>query len=149
MVQQNSKYYLSTSLRTATSTMEVFVAISLLIAASALVGAFVHQVQSGLRDRELSTRCDWELMNAREQIGSWPPERISVEQIQQMPLSDSLSTQLAKAYLTASIQNIEKPMPAKQVTLAIECDLHGQIVQPSILTFWVPSSAETNTEANP
>ena len=129
--------------------MEVLVAISLLAVATALVGGFVHQVQAGLRDRELSTRCDWELMNARERIGSWQTDQISLEKIQQIPISDSLSSHVNNAHLIASIKNIEKPVPATQITLAIECELKGQTVQPSILTFWVPTMDEKNTEANP
>jgi hypothetical protein len=129
--------------------MEVLVAISLLAAATTLVGGFTHQVRSGLRNRELSTRCDWELMNARERIGSWPAEKINLEQIQQLPLSDSLATRANNVYLTAAIRRVEKPLPAMQVTLAIECDVNGQTVQPSNLTFWVPIAAATNAEANP
>ena len=129
--------------------MEVLVAISLLAAATTLVGGFTHQVRSGLRERELSTRCDWELMNARERIGSWPAEKITLEQIQQIPLSDSLTARANNVHLTAAIRNVEKPLPATQITLAIECDLNGQTVQPSILTFWVPVAAATIAEANP
>ena len=129
--------------------MEVLVAIALLAVATTLVGGFVHQVQAGLRDRELSTRCDWELLNARERIGSWRTEQITLEQIRQIPVSDSLTSLVENAHLTASIQDIEKPLPAKQITLAIECDLKGQTVQPSILTFWVTSTAAKNAEENP
>jgi hypothetical protein len=129
-------------LRNAISTMEVVVAIALLAAATTLVGGFVHQVKAGLRDRELSTRCEWELLNARERIGSWPVEQITLQQIQQMPISESLAAQVASARLSAAIQKIEKPVPATQVTLAIECELDGQTVQPSVLTFWVPASVE-------
>jgi hypothetical protein len=130
--------------RRGTSTLEVVVAIALLAAATTLVGGFVHQVKAGLRDRELSSRCNWELMNARERIGSWPVGQITLEQIQQISISKSLTDRVASAHLAATIQQIEKPVPAKQVTLAIECELDGQTVQPSVVTFWVPVSTEGN-----
>lgn len=130
--------------RRATSTLEVVVGIALLAAATTLVGGFVHQVKAGLRARELSARCDWELLNARERIGSWPVGQITLEQIQQIPISKSLTDRVASAHLSAAIQQIEKPMPATQVTLAIECELEGQTVQPSVLTFWVPVSIKGN-----
>lgn len=133
------------SFRRATSTMEVIVAIALLAAATTVVGGFVHRVQKGLRDRELSARFDWELKNTRERIGSWPEEHLTLERIQQIELSKSLlpgDSPETKPRLTASIQKIEKPLPATQITLAIECNLHGQTIQPSIFTFWVPTSVE-------
>ena len=137
------------SLRIATSTMEVVVAIALLAAATTMVGGFVHQVKAGLRDRELSTRCDWELMNARERIGSWPVEQITLQQIQQISLSESLTAHIANAHLSAAIQQIKKPVPAIQVTLAIEGELNEQTIQPSVLTFWVLSiTGETTAEGN-
>ena len=137
------------SLRIATSTMEVVVAIALLAAATTMVGGFVHQVKAGLRDRELSTRCDWELMNARERIGSWPVEQITLQQIQQIPLSESLTAHIANAHLSASIQKIERPQSATQITIAIEGELNEQTIQPSVLTFWVLSiTGETTAEGN-
>ena len=128
--------------RYATSTLEVVVSIALLAAATTMVGAFVHRVKVGLRDREFSTRCDWELINARERIGSWPVDQITLEQIRQIPMSESLTSQNAR--LAAAIQLIEEPVPATQVTLAIECERNGQTIQPSVVTFWVPASAEGN-----
>jgi hypothetical protein len=124
--------------------MEVIAAIALLAAATTTVGQFVHQVKVGLRDRELSTRCDLELSNARERIGSWSTEQIVPEQIQQIPISESLTARVANAHLSASIQQIEEPLRATQVTLAIECEQDGQKIQPSVLTFWVPTSIEGN-----
>ncbi len=135
--------------RAATSTLEVVIAVGLLAAAAWSVGQFVHQVHTGLKERELSTRCDLELMNARERIGSWPVERLTLDQIQQLPLSESLRNQMTDAHLTATIQPIEAPRPATQVTLAIECNHKGQTIQPSVLTFWVPVSATSAAEETP
>jgi len=130
--------------------MEVLVAIALLAAATTMVGGFVHQVKAGLRDRELSTRCDWELMNARERIGSWRVEQITLQKIQQISIAESLIAHIANAHLSAAIQKIEKPQPAIQITLAIECELDGQTIQPSVLTFWVLSpTGESPKEGNP
>lgn len=133
-------YSSATVQRSATSVMEVVVAIALLAAATTMVGGFVHQVKQGLRDRELSARCDWELINARERIGSWPVEQITTEQIQQIPISKPLSDRVVDAHWSSTIQPIEKPRPALQVTLALEFQRNGQTTQPSVVTFWVPLS---------
>ena len=53
-----------------------------------------------------------------------------------------LTTRVANARLSASIQQIEKPLRATQVTLAIEFEQDGQKIQPSVLTFWVPALVE-------
>ena len=127
--------------RSATSVMEVVVAIALLAAASAMLGGFVHQVKQGLRERELSVRCDWELTNARERIGSWPVDQLTTERIQQIPISESLSESVSDAHFSAAIQRIEKPGPAMQITLALECERYGQTIQPSVVTFWVALSS--------
>jgi hypothetical protein len=126
--------------RTATTTMEVVVAIALLAVAATLVGRFVGQVKQGLRDRELTARFEWELLNARERIGSWTADRITLERIQQLPISDALASRLKNARLAAAVQNIETPLPALQVTLGLEGELNGQAIQPAVLTFWVPST---------
>ncbi len=83
--------------------MEMLVAISLLAFAVTAMGQFVSQVSSGLRDRELSARIGWEIMNARERIGSWPIDDITVEQIEQLQVSEPLAKSLTAAKFTARV----------------------------------------------
>ncbi len=130
------------ALRKAATTMEMLVAISLLAFAVTGMGQFVRQVNSGLRDRELSARIGWELLNARERIGTWPKERLTVEQIQKLPVSAALAESLEEAQFTASIVTIATPIRATQITLALECKVLGQPAQPAVLTFWVAAEGD-------
>ncbi len=126
------------TLRTATSTAEVIIAVALLAIAASLVGRFVSQVRSGLRDRELSARVGWELQNARERIGSWSTDEITKERIAQLPVSKAVASKLENARLNATVLRIDSPVVATQVTLGLRGELNGQAVQPAVLTFWVP-----------
>ncbi len=124
--------------RAGTSTLEVVIAFGLLVVALTMVGRFVSQVKSGLRVRELSNRTEWELLNARERIGSWSPEQITRERIEQLPLSKSLTDRFTSAAFVARVTHVDQPIVAEQVTLAIAGELDGQKIEPAVLTFWVP-----------
>ena len=123
--------------RMATSSLEIVVAFALLVVAVTLVGRFVSQVKHGLRDRELSARTEWELLNARERIGSWSTEQITRERIEQLPLSKSLTDRFTSVSFVAQVQHVDQPIEAEQVTLAIAGELDGQKIEPAVLTFWV------------
>ena len=117
--------------------MEVIVAIALLGAAASLVGQFVTQVQRGLRDRELNVRCDWELLNARERIGSWSSEQVTKERIESIEISGPLRKRLESPKFSASVTRMDHPIVAQQVTIGLEAVYNGQVIRPSVLTFWV------------
>lgn len=124
--------------RRAASTAEVLIAIALLVVATSLVGGFVSQVSDGLRDRETSSRLEWELLNAREVIGSWSADEITAERIAELPISAALADRVKNAKLRAIVAQIDKPARAMQVTLGIRCEWQDQLIEPSTLTFWVP-----------
>ncbi len=132
--------------RTATSTLELVIAFGLLVLAASMVGRFVSQVKRGLKERELSARIEWELINDRELIGSWSPDQITRERIEQIPLSKSLANRLTTGRLVAQVSHIEEPIAAEQVTLAIACERGGQTMEPAVLTFWIPSKSVEETE---
>ena len=125
--------------RRAASTAEVMLAIALLAIAAPLVAKFASQVRRGLQDREISARLEWELINVRERIGTWPAEQITAERIGQVPISSSLTEQVPSAKLSAKVSQVEKPVAATQVTLAVQCERGGQTIEPATLTFWVPA----------
>ena len=124
--------------RRAASTAEVLIAIALLVVATTLVGGFVSQVSDGLRDRETSSRLEWELLNALEVIGSWSADEITAERIAELPISAALADRVKNAKLSAIVAQIDKPARAMQVTLGIRCEWQDQLIEPSTLTFWVP-----------
>jgi hypothetical protein len=124
-------------LRRGTSTAEVFVAIALLGTAMVGIGQFAVTTQQGLRQRELSTRLSAELLNARERIGAWPTEKITVERIEQLPFSAALAEQVDEPQWRASVESVSQPTSALRVTLRLHCTLQGQPAAPQALTFWV------------
>lgn len=125
--------------RRAATTIELVAAIAILAACSSIVLGFVSQVRQGLRDREIAARLDWELMNVREEIASWEASSITVEKIQQLTVSQALRDSLDDCQWIANVEIMEQPIPAKQITLALNVTLRGQPAQPAILTFWVPT----------
>ncbi len=120
-----------------TSTAELLVAMAILATAMVGVGQFASNTGSGLSQRELSTRIGWELANAREQIGSWKPENINVQQIENLPFSDSLKYNLDDLRWQAKVETLTEPARAIRVALTLHCTLHGQSAQPASLVFWV------------
>lgn len=123
--------------RYGTSMAEVIVAIALLGTATAAIGRFAVMTKQGLRERVLGTRLSNELLNARERIGSWPQEQITVEHIEQLPFSKSLAEQVDHLKWRTIVEPMTEPVNALRVTLKLECSLHGQTAQPQALTFWV------------
>lgn len=129
--------------RWGTSVVELLVALALLGTVALGVGQLTVRTKEGLRNRELSSRLNWELKNARETIGAWPVSEITVEKIQQMPISLSLASQLEDLGWEASIEAISQPVDALQVTLTLRCRIDEQAARPVSLTFWVDASQES------
>lgn len=125
--------------RSAVTSMETLVAIIVLAFAAIGVSQFVATVHSGLREQELRQRIGWEVENARELICSWETEEITKERIEQLPLTSGLTDTLSEVRWVSKVSQVEKPIPATRVTLAIECRYQGQIAKPQELTFWVPA----------
>lgn len=127
--------------RCGTSIAEVIVAIALLGTATVGLGRFAGLTRQGLQQRELSTRLSAELLNARERIGSWPLDRVTVEQIEQIPFSAALSqdsaADLTQRRWRASVEPISEPLSALRVTLHLQYTLHGHLAEPQAITFWI------------
>lgn len=135
--------------RAATTTAELIVAMVVLSAAVGGVGRLASSVTSGLRERELSARIGWEIVNAREQIGSWTPGEITSQRIAALPISEALTSQLSHCRWESSVSVIERPARAIRVNLALVCEYQGQQASPQRLTFWVdkgPENAEVGDE---
>lgn len=134
--------------RAGVSTVEILVATALLATAITGIGRLAHATQQGLHDRELATRLHWEIGNAREQIGSWGVEGITVARIEALPFSPALTKQLDGLRWHADVQSISEPATALQVSLAIQCLVNSQAAQPAKLTFWIASPAPPETTQN-
>lgn len=121
--------------------VEVLIAVVLLGLTVVMTARFVSSLNQGLRDRELQSRLAWEIENAREQIGSWPPAEITSERIAELKVSEAVQRRCQNAFWAAELSKIESPGTALQIALTLRCTMHGQAVEPQKLTFWVPISA--------
>lgn len=131
--------------RRAMSVTETVVAVLVLGVASGLVLRFAVQIKEGLQQRELSSRLTWELLNAREQIGSWSVKELTESRIAELPFSDDLSMQVSDLRWEVELSEIDSPVDAKQVDLSLCCRYGGQEIKPRQLTFWVLAKPEQST----
>ena len=127
--------------RSGVSSIEILVATALLATVITGIGRLAHTTHQGLRDRELAARLHWEIVNAREQVGTWAADQITAARIEALPFSPALTTQLDGLRWQAQVHTITEPATALQVTLAIHCMVESQAAEPATLTFWVPSPA--------
>lgn len=146
---------------------ETVVALAILGFVITGIGQFASYINSGIDDLRLSKQIRWEIENARELIGTWPVERVTTENIDQLPISVRLSEELSDAKWKSSVAPVSfsllqssssssgsnnadgTTVPAKTVTLQLQAQYKGQSISPVELTFWVfdsPTSANT-TEA--
>jgi len=140
--------------RRASITTEAVVSIIVLAAATAVVSRFAATFQAGLKERELAAQIGVEIVNTRELIGTWSLERITSENIAELPVGTSLSDRLENVRWEAAVVDIDKPLPLRQLTLLLLCDYRGQRAALESLTFWVsndsnsqdPSSSEVEAK---
>lgn len=131
--------------RNGITTTETIVATAMLGIAVVTVGRFSATVGQGLRDRELSARIGWELVNLRETVGSWPLEKISSSSIESEP-ANIVSGLIENPRWDAKVVEVVKPAKAKRVTVKFVCKYRGQTAAPSELTFWVKDDQESESK---
>ena len=124
------------------TTAEVLVSIALLTLGILLVGKFSGVMGTSLRDQEFRALVNWELQNVRERVQSWDFQYVSVENIEQLPVSESLRQRVEGARWVARLKMIAEPISAKQVDLHLVGEVRGQRVEPVQHMFWVPGDAE-------
>ncbi|MEM7473629.1 MAG: hypothetical protein AAF483_01415 [Planctomycetota bacterium] len=140
--------------RSGISVTETVIAALLLSAALGAVLRFAVSAKSGLRNQELRTRLEWELVNAREKIGAWPEDKITEEAIATLPVSGALTRKLQELQWSAKITSIKSPVEALQVDLALHYEVQGRFAEPRSLSFWVPKQSkvgvsETSESSDP
>ena len=134
--------------RKAISVTETVVAVLVLGVACGVVMRFAVQIKQGLQQRELSSRLTWELINAREQIGSWSANEITESRIAELQLSEDLTKQVSNLRWDVEVSKVDSPAPAKRVDLSLRCQLRGQEIKPTQLTFWVVAKTAQTTSAS-
>lgn len=119
------------------TTVEVVVAILLLGVAAAGVGRCSALFRQSYRALDLGERMHIEMINARETIASWNSDKLRVAQIIDLPISPAIQSRMPDARWEAEIVELNSPIAAKQVRIALVGTYAGQAARPSELTFWI------------
>ncbi len=120
------------------------------------IGQFASYINTGINDLRLSKQIRWEIENAREVIGTWPVERVTTDNIDQLPISSRIAEELSDAKWKSSVapasfslsagsstssgsiaDGTSMTVAAKTVTLQLQAQYKGQSISPVELTFWV------------
>ncbi|MFK7738212.1 MAG: hypothetical protein AB8B50_19445 [Pirellulaceae bacterium] len=125
-------------MRLGVTTTEAIISALLLGLTVAAAGKFASMTHEGLRERELSARIDWELVNARERIGSWSPTEVTEPNVESVAFSAHLKEHFDELAWQAEVEKVETPLAALQVRLSLTATRKSQAIRPADLTFWVP-----------
>lgn len=123
--------------RQAFSAMELIVSIALLTSALVAVSQFVSHAGRAQHNQELSARLQWEIINARETIGSWHPAQVTPERIVELPVSEQLKEHISGLRWETRVATVRHPLPALRINLQLQGEHLGQAIAPERLTFWI------------
>ncbi|MCR9291220.1 MAG: hypothetical protein NXI32_00790 [bacterium] len=123
--------------RLAASVAETVVATALLAIAMSGVGRFAYHLKEGLRNREIGSRIELEMLNLREEVGSWEIADINPQRVEEFPISTGLQAIVEEPHWEAQVVRVSKPAEAVQVTLRLKCRIQGQAASPAERTFWI------------
>ncbi|MCY2983325.1 MAG: hypothetical protein NTY15_06755 [Planctomycetota bacterium] len=118
---------------------ECLMAFAMLVPIAILVTKVALQTEQASRDSALASHGLRELMNAREEIGSWEYSRVSFESIQSIPILESPEFGPLSRSLQAVIEEVEAPIASKRVSLSLHWSNNGQdnTMEVGPITFWI------------
>lgn len=129
--------------RSGIAILEMLTAVLLLSIAAVGYSRFVVSMNSGLKNLELSSRLSWEIANAREKIRGWSDEKLTEQEIEQLPISEYLTEEIEQLRWQVTIQTVAKPTPTKEIDLQLVGVYQGQRSELQRLVFWVSADRET------
>ena len=113
---------------------ECLVAIAMLLPIAILVGKIGLQTERSSRDSVLASHALRDLNNAREQIGAWAYEDVSVARIQSISMPENLAFEASSRKWLTSVEDVSEPISAKRISLSLQ---------------WMPARSEFPTEVGP
>ena len=113
---------------------ECLVAIAMLLPIAILVSKIGLQTERSSRESVLASHALRDLINAREQIGSWPYENVSVARIQSISIPENLAFEASSREWLVSVEEVSEPISAKTISLSMQ---------------WTPVRSEFPTEVGP
>ena len=118
---------------------ECLVAFAMLVPVAILVTKVALQTERTSRDSVLASHGLRELMNAREEIGSWEYSRVSSESIQSIPILESPEFGPSSRSLQAVIEEVDAPIASKRISLSLHWSNNGEgnTTEVGPITFWI------------
>ncbi len=118
---------------------ECLVAFAMLVPVAILVTKVALQTEQASRESVLASHGLRDLMNAREEIGSWEYSRVSSESIQSIPILESPEFGPTSRSLQAVVEEVDAPFASKRISLSLHWSNNGQgnTTEFGPITFWI------------
>lgn len=117
--------------------LEVMISVVLLGLLLSLTAPVLKAVSQARRLTDQRRVAMLELSNLLEQVASWPRERVTVESIGKLTLSEATMAALPDAKLTSQAIPQTEPTGLMKIELALDWTQPGRETQPVRLTSWL------------
>ena len=119
---------------------ECLVAFAMLVPIAVIIGRIGLHTEHASRASLLASQSVCDLVNAREVIGSWGFEEVTLEKIESISFPENPEFRAGSREWRASVDEVTEPVQAKRVCLSLQWT-HGQSESMSVvgpIVFWVP-----------
>ena len=119
---------------------ECLVAIAMLVPIGILVSKIGLQTERSSRETVLAADALRDLINAREQVGSWAYEDVSIASIQSITIPENQAFDDSRREWLVNIEEVNEPIFAKRVSMSLQWTPVRSEFPTEIgpITFWVP-----------
>lgn len=126
--------------RSAHTIAECLVAFAMLLPIAVLVGKIGLQTEQASRESALASHAFRDLINAREEIGSWAFNDISQSTIESIPFQKSTEFHEDSRRWVTSIEEETEPIQAMRISLSLQWTSGRSEIPAEVgpITFWVP-----------
>jgi hypothetical protein len=118
---------------------ECMVAFAILVPVAVLVSKIGLQARQSIRASMLAAYAKMDLTNAREKIGAWNFDEVTLANIQSLPHAEYPDAQDSGQEWLAVVEEIQEPIPSKRVSLSLRWTPQRSPEPNEFgpLTFWV------------
>ncbi len=122
------------------SVAECLVAIAMLMPIAILVSKIGLQTERSSRETVLAANALRDLVNAREQVGSWAYEDVSLASVQSITIPENPAFDASRREWLVSVEEVNEPISAKRVSMSLQWTPVRSEFPTEIgpITFWVP-----------
>ena len=112
----------------------------MLVPIAILVSKIGLQTERSSRETVLAADALRDLINAREQVGSWAYEDVSLASIQSIAIPENPAFDDSRREWLVSIEEVNEPISAKRVSMSLQWTPVRSEFPTEIgpITFWVP-----------